>query len=253
MYKVLLVDFDSTSSMEMLQRMPEWNRIEFELDAYANSFADAIDFLVRNQFSLILIGMNGSHIDGLYLCDYIRQKSRVPIVLIGGGNDFQLARKALYYQVSDYLPDPVSSVELTSSLLAVKGELDCAIKKNKALSWVPTEKEAQPQPNIIEKVKEYVDEALHQNITLKEISNNLHFNCSYLGQKFKFQENMTFNEYLLQQRMEKAKLLLENTDMKVYEIANEIGYTEMDWFYKKFKAYTGLSANEYRKMFSITA
>ncbi|MGO4539218.1 response regulator transcription factor [Paenibacillus sp. 2TAB19] len=253
MYKVLLVDFDSSSSLEMLQHMSEWNRIEFEMDAYANSSADAIDFLDRNHFSLILISMNGSHNDGLYLCDYIRQKSRVPIVLIGGSNDFQLARKALYYQVSDYLPDPVSSVELTSSLLAVKAELDCAIDKNKALSWTPTEKESQSQPNIIEKVKEYVDEALHQNITLKEISNSLHFNCSYLGQKFKFQENMTFNEYLLQQRMEKAKLLLENTDMKVYEIANEIGYTEMDWFYKKFKAYTGVSANEYRKMFFITA
>lgn len=253
MYKVMLVDFDSPSSMEMLQHKSEWNRIGFELDAYANSSANAIEFLDRNPFSLILIGMNGSHNDALYLCDYIRQKSRVPIVLIGGSNDFQLARKALYYQVSDYLPDPVSSIELTSSLLAVKGELDCAIDKNKALSWTPSEKDSQPQPNIIEKVKEYVDEALHQNITLKQISNNLHFNCSYLGQKFKFQENMTFNEYLLQQRMEKAKLLLENTDMKVYEIANEIGYTEMDWFYKKFKAYTGVSANEYRKMFSKTA
>ncbi|WP_337102677.1 helix-turn-helix domain-containing protein [Paenibacillus sp. YIM B09110] len=255
MYKVLLVDFDSTSSMEMLQRMPEWNRIEFELNAYANSSADAIEFLDRNYFSLILIGMNGSHNDALYLCEHIRQKSRVPIVLIGGSNDFQLARKALYYQVSDYLPDPVSSLELTSSLLAVKGELDREVDKNKALTWTPANKDVQSQgqSNIIEKVKDFVEEALHQNITLKEISNTLHFNCSYLGQKFKFQENMTFNEYLLQQRMEKAKMLLENTDLKVYEIASEIGYTEMDWFYKKFKAYTGVSANEYRKMFSITA
>ncbi|MGG1637516.1 helix-turn-helix domain-containing protein [Paenibacillus sp. FSL K6-3182] len=253
MYKVLLVDYDSTSSMEMLQHMPEWNGIGFELDAYANSSADAIEFLDRNYFSLILVGMNGSHHDALFLCDYIRRKSRVPLVLIGGSNDFQLARKALYYQVNDYLPDPVSSVELTTCLLTVKGELDCVNDKNKALSWTPVENDAQLQPNIIERVKEYVDESLHQNITLKQISNSLHFNCSYLGQKFKYQENMTFNEYLLQQRMEKAKLLLENTDMKVYEIANEIGYSEMDWFYKKFKAYTGVSANEYRKMFSIIA
>jgi YesN/AraC family two-component response regulator len=65
---------------------------------------------------------------------------------------------------------------------------------------------------------------------------------------------MTFNEYLLKQRMEKVKALLESTDLKVYEIANEVGYSEMDWFYKKFKSYTGVSANEYRKkMMSITA
>ncbi len=94
---------------------------------------------------------------------------------------------------------------------------------------------------------------MNQNITLKIISSLLHFNCVYLGQKFKDQENMSFNEYLLQQRMEKAKILLERTDMRIYEIANEVGYTEIDWFYKKFKEYTGASANEYRKQSTVIA
>lgn len=77
-----------------------------------------------------------------------------------------------------------------------------------------------------------MDEQLHRNITLKQISDSLNFNCAYLGQKFKQQENMSFNEYLLRQRMEKAKLLLETTDMKIYEIADAVGYSEIDWFYK---------------------
>ncbi|GIO84106.1 hypothetical protein J25TS5_10380 [Paenibacillus faecis] len=102
--------------------------------------------------------------------------------------------------------------------------------------------------NVIHKVKEYVDKMLHTNITLKEISRKFHFNCSYLGQKFKHHENMSFNEYLFMQRMERAKILLEQTDLKVYEIAKRVGYTELDWFYKRFKTYTGVSANEYRKM-----
>jgi YesN/AraC family two-component response regulator len=58
---------------------------------------------------------------------------------------------------------------------------------------------------------------------------------------------MSFNEYLFIQRMERAKWLLANTELKVYEIAGEVGYKEIDWFYKRFKAYTGVSANEYRK------
>lgn len=252
MYKVLLVDSDSIISIAKLQNMLDWNEIGFHLDDYANDPADAVGLLEKRRYSLIVIGMNGAYGDALFLCDYIRQKSRVPIMLIGGSNDFQLARKAIFYQVSDYLPNPVSSADLRSSLETVKRELDSAIDL-KALTWIPLEKESPYSANIIEKVKEYVEEAMHRNITLKQISHSLHFNCSYLGQKFKFQENMTFNEYLLQQRMEKAKHLLEHTDMKVYEIASEVGYTEMDWFYKKFKAYTGVSANEYRKMFSITA
>jgi two-component system response regulator YesN len=252
MYKVLLVEPD-TRSMEMLQAMMDWSQIGFELDVYSGNPADAIPLLDRSRFSLILIGMNDAHREALFLCDHIRKQSRVPIIFVGGSNDFQLARKALFYQVNDYLPNPVSTVELMDSLLTIKRELDFLNDDNKALSFFSDGLEDEPAGNIIEKVKEFIDESLNQNITLKHISNVLHFNCSYLGQKFKYHENMTFNEYLLQQRMEKAKMLLENTEMKVYEVANEVGYTEMDWFYKKFKAYTGVSANEYRKMICITA
>lgn len=252
MYKVLLVEPDSRST-EMLQVMLEWDQIGFELTVYSGNHTDAIALLDRNSYSLVLIGMNGAHKDALLLCEIIRKQSRLPIILIGGNNDFQLARKALFYQVNDYLPNPISAIELMASLDAVKCKLDCFNDKNKALTYFSQEVGSSSTNHIIEKVKEYVDVALNQNITLKHISTMLHFNCSYLGQKFKYHENKTFNEYLLQQRMEKAKMLLENTDMKVYEVANDVGYTEMDWFYKKFKAYTGVSANEYRKINGITA
>jgi len=106
---------------------------------------------------------------------------------------------------------------------------------------------------IIDTVKKVVDEQLSDHITLKKISSMLYLNCAYLGQKFKQHENMSFNEYLLQMRMERAKQLLENTDMRIYEVASEVGYSELDWFYKKFKAYTGLSASEYRRIASQIA
>jgi YesN/AraC family two-component response regulator len=157
----------------------------------------------------------------------------------------------MYYQVSDYLPAPLCPDEMSASLQLIRRKLDST---RPAAREIHTMESAAVDISVIDKVKEYVTKALSQNITLKEISNIFHFNCSYLGQKFKYHENMTFNEYLLKQRMEKAKALLESTDLKVYEIANEVGYSEMDWFYKKFKSYTGVSANEYRKkMMSITA
>jgi YesN/AraC family two-component response regulator len=189
--------------------------------------------------------------EGLALCSRIRAESRIPILLIGDGTNFQLARKAMYYQVSDYLPAPLCPDEMSASLQLIRRKLDST---RPAAREIHTMESAAVDISVIDKVKEYVTKALSQNITLKEISNIFHFNCSYLGQKFKYHENMTFNEYLLKQRMEKAKALLESTDLKVYEIANEVGYSEMDWFYKKFKSYTGVSANEYRKkMMSITA
>lgn len=249
MYKVLVVDLNRRSGSETKEAL-NWNVLGFSIENYAVATDAALALLASNPYSLVIINMVGQTEEGLALCGRIRAESRIPIILIGDGTNFQLARKAMYYQVSDYLPAPLSADDLSASLLLIKRKLESAGPADRGS--LPSEAAA-PEISVIDKVKEYVTEALSQNITLKEISNILHFNCSYLGQKFKYHENMTFNEYLLQQRMEKAKSLLENTDMKVYEIAGEVGYSEMDWFYKKFKSYTGVSANEYRKRMSFTA
>ncbi len=248
MYKILLVDPDH-HSREKIKKMVDWNCCDFTMRDYADTLTNALELFRTHPYELVLINITQLKHEGFQVCERIRKESSIPILLIGGGKDFQLVRKALNLQVSDYLPDPVQPDEFMTSLLNIKQWLEDrnskVYRENKQAKRSITFHK--PTSNIIEKVKVYVEEAINENITLKEISDTLHYNCSYLGQKFKCHENMTFNEYLLQQRMEKAKLLLENTNMKIYEVANEVGYIELDWFYKKFKSYTGVSATEYRK------
>ncbi len=232
-------------------RMLDWNQLGFILHACADH-AHAVSFIEKQRFSLVVINFKRFHDEGLQLCAHIRQTSRTAVLLLGGDHDFNLARKALTYHVSDYLADPVHASDLSASLKTIKRQLDAETAALSPIHAVIQQNRHRPS-SIIETVKKYVQEELHRNITLKKISDALHFNCAYLGQKFKNEEKMSFNAYLLQQRMEKAKRLLEQTDMRIYEIAKEVGYTETDWFYKKFKAYTGTSANEYRKRISITA
>ncbi|MCI3922866.1 helix-turn-helix domain-containing protein [Paenibacillus sp. TRM 82003] len=248
MYKALLVSPDD-HSVEEVQRMLDWERCDFALEGYAGTPEEALSLIDTHCYSLILIQINKLREEWMTLCEQIRKSSRVPIILFGGPNDFQLARKALTVQANDYIPAPVMSEEMVKSLRLMKQVLD----SEGPLDEFTDKKELSERSPVIDTVKKFVEQELDKNITLKKISSILHFNCSYLSQKFKSHENMTFNEYLLQQRMERAKALLENTNMKVYEIANKVGYTEMDWFYKKFKEYTGVSANEYRKTSSITA
>ena len=252
--KVLLVDRSHHLKI-MVQHMMGHNEAGLDLEYCAVSPADVRPILTADQNLLVLINMRAAEDEGIQLCGSIREISRAPILLIGGNIDFQLARKALYHQVSDYLPDPITPEKFIASMKNVKLELDAAlITEYRGIPHTESShhRDALTSASIIDKVKEYVEVALHQNITLKEISDAFHFNYSYLGQKFKYHENMTFKEYLLRRRMEKAKFLLENTEMKVYEIAKEVGYTEMDWFYKKFKTHAGVSANKYRKTIMIT-
>jgi two-component system response regulator YesN len=103
------------------------------------------------------------------------------------------------------------------------------------------------QPNkVFETVKKLVQEQYHTQISLRSVAQQVYMNPHYLGKLFKVNANVSFNEYMLQLRMERAKELLLFTDKKVYEIAQEVGFGELDWFYKRFKTYTGVSAGEFR-------
>ncbi|AOZ92645.1 helix-turn-helix domain-containing protein [Paenibacillus crassostreae] len=253
MYNILLVDpndFTLHETTNLIDRLD----IDFKVTAYTKQFHDVIHLIEKQHFSLILINIKGYNSSGILLCRKIRSKSRIPIILMGGKDNFQIARKALTYQINDYLTDPLHESALKTSLTALKKALTNNLSYEPNYLPHPTMpiKKNEPTISIIEIVKKYVQDDMHQNVTLKKISSILHFNCAYLGQKFRLHENMSFNDYLLQQRMEKAKLLLKRTDMKIYEIANEVGYTEIDWFYKKFKQYTGFSSNEYRKKYDFS-
>lgn len=227
----------------------------FRVHARVDYSCDILGLLHKETVSLLLVHIRGAQEPGIHLCEQVRLVSQVPIILVGGSGDFKLARKALSLNVSDYLPDPVTLPELNHSLKTVKRKLDSMKSRPSAAAYAVRGRMEQERSScpIIRAMKQYVQEQMDRNLTLKQIADHLNFNCAYLGQKFKQHENMSFNEYLLQQRMERAKQLLETTDMKIYEIAAAVGYTEIDWFYKKFRAYTGASANEYRKQCFVTA
>ncbi|SFB27255.1 two-component system, response regulator YesN [Cohnella sp. OV330] len=103
------------------------------------------------------------------------------------------------------------------------------------------------KPNrVIAEAKAMIDAHYGENLSLRSIADRVFLNPNHLGKLFKSVTGLSFNDYLLQVRMEHAKRMLRETDLKVYEIASSVGYTELDWFYKRFKAFTGVSAGEYR-------
>lgn len=236
--KLLLVDPD-VRSREQLLGLIDWQKLGFDVTAPDYRICEEIlQSIDEHPYELVVIHSGKLPSYCIHICEDIRKISRVPIVLIGGIRDFHIVQRAITLQVNDYLPDPYLPEDLIGCLVNVRDKLQPVSK--------PAMQHDQTMATI-DVVKRYVQENMHQTITLKEISNILHFNSTYLGQKFKRHMKMTFHEYVLQQRMEKAKQLLQETDMRIYEIAHKVGYSEVDWFYKKFKEYVGTSANEYRK------
>lgn len=99
----------------------------------------------------------------------------------------------------------------------------------------------------IVRIKEYIREHFKENITLEEIAGYIGMNPAYLSVFFKKETGQNFKTYLTQIRMTEAIRLLNQTDMKSYQLAEAVGYRDAKQFREKFKELYGVSPQQYKK------
>lgn len=105
--------------------------------------------------------------------------------------------------------------------------------------------------SVLDDVLYYIDHNYQNNIKLETIAPLFGYNSAYLGKIFSKTVGENFNSYVDHMRIEHSKELLLNKSLKVYEIAERVGYRNVDYFHKKFRKYVGLSPAEFRKQNSI--
>jgi len=103
------------------------------------------------------------------------------------------------------------------------------------------------------KMENYIKQNYHENINLKKISEVFYINPVYLGQLFSKHFNMYFHDYLTKIRIDEAKRLLRTTDLKVYEVADKVGFQNVDYFINKFKKRVNCTPLHYRSQTKLKA
>jgi two-component system response regulator YesN len=101
---------------------------------------------------------------------------------------------------------------------------------------------------VVEKVKLYIAENAHQNLSRESIASYVYLNPDYLSRLFKKSTGLALSEYLLEVRLKEAKKLLIGTSLTVSEIASSIGYTDFSHFSKMFRRMVRMNPLDYRKM-----
>lgn len=100
---------------------------------------------------------------------------------------------------------------------------------------------------VLDDVIFYIDHNYKNNIKLETLAPLFGYSSAYLGKIFCKTVGQSFNMYLDSKRIELSKEMLQDSNIKVYEIAEAVGYRNVDYFHKKFKKYVGESPAEYRK------
>ncbi|MCU6712964.1 response regulator transcription factor [Paenibacillus sp. J5C_2022] len=101
---------------------------------------------------------------------------------------------------------------------------------------------------VIQQILDRIQDNCAEELSLKSLSAEYNIHPVYLGRLFHKETNETFSEYLNRYRIDRAKALLGETHLKVSEIAREVGYWEMGYFYKQFKKYVGVSPKDFKAL-----
>lgn len=99
----------------------------------------------------------------------------------------------------------------------------------------------------MERVVRYIRANYSQELRLEMLANIFGYNSAYLGKVFHQYTGDNFNNYLDRIRITEAKRLLSTDEYKVYEVAEMVGYTNINYFHNKFKKYVGISPLNYKK------
>ncbi|MEK3916404.1 response regulator [Paenibacillus sp. FSL H7-0331] len=111
-------------------------------------------------------------------------------------------------------------------------------------AWIEKER-SHESIKIIHQVKDYIRANLHMDLSLEHCSRQINLSQGYFSNLFKKVLGVSFQQFVIQEKMEKAKNMLID-DFQVQEIAQELGYEHRRYFSDIFKKHTGMTPSEFK-------
>ncbi len=237
-YQVMLVE-DEARTRSGVKTLLEEVIGGFRVTAEASNGKEALKLLWNEKPDLLITDVRMPVMDGIELCEQLyEQQIDFPILIMSGHGDFDYVRRALRTGVSDYLLKPVDRIEFKQTLEKLFPPTAAAPKPTRA---------AGSEHKIIAEAKQIMAKRFHQAVSLQTVAEEVGLSFQYLSQLFKKECGIHFSDYLTELRIGKAKQLLSETHMKIYEISELCGYANPKYFMNAFKKATGLTPKEFRK------
>ncbi|MFD2115162.1 helix-turn-helix domain-containing protein [Paenibacillus yanchengensis] len=100
--------------------------------------------------------------------------------------------------------------------------------------------------DVMEEIKQYIDDNFHEPLTLQSIADQYFIHPNYFSRRFKERFGEKFIDYLTKLRMNRAMQLMSETTMKIFEIAELVGYEDAAYFGSVFRKIFGMTPKQYR-------
>lgn len=250
--KILIVD-DEIFAIHGILDGVNWEVLEYDEILQANSYAQAVDILLKTPVEVVLCDIEMPDESGLELIHWIHQHNLdMECIILSCHDEFDFARQAVRLNCLDYILKPVKYDFLTD-ILRKAGEVVKTKNRQSVLEEygkiyiddLSTGKNEDGK-DVMEKVADYIDRHLSENLSVKMIANMVYLSPDHLTRSFKKRYNQTVIEYIMQKCMTLAGELLKSHRMTITMVSDTVGFGNYSYFTEQFKKYYGMTPREYQ-------
>lgn len=245
MFKIITID-DEPYVTQLFSALLDWESLGFEVVNTFNSAKDALIWLENNTCDVIFTDIVIPDLTGIEFAEICNNKfPDILIVFFSAHRDFDYALHAIRHNVFDYLIKPLSSSALNTVVARLKNTLEEKVASSpdskKTLDFDDTE--------LVRLARQFISEHYHEDISAADVANHVGLSTNYFSTLFKQESKESFVSALKNKRLEKAKELLENKDIKISIIPYQIGFKSYSYFTKIFQDTFGKTPTDYRNDF----
>ncbi len=246
MYNVVICE-DEDIIRKGLMFSFDFHSLDLVVVADFDNPVSCLDYLNKHKVDIIITDIKMPLMSGLEMIGRIENKKNYEFIILSGYSDFEYAKKAITYGVTEYLVKPLDHELLKISLkkaisnLNDKQLIDNAKFQAKNLSKVY--KDINSEDQLLQEIIKFIKDNYMNKITLNDVANELNYSVSSIKNKLK-QNDITFNTTLNSFRIYKAINLISLDKYPIYQIAEMVGFNDYKYFCSKFKNYTGYSVTE---------
>lgn len=282
-YKIFIID-DEPMIIKGLKELVPWNDIGCEVIGVAKNGQAGLEAIQDLSPNIVISDIRMPKLSGLEMIEAIRQVNQdIKFIILTGHRDFDYAKKAINLGVVKYLLKPTNIEDIKGAVAEAMVMLDEEHAKDDDIKALREKLAQMAQDNKIDplhdpksnttsdqgtkassinkddasesdsKVKylaasavAYMQEHFAEKLDLQTLADNLFISSWYLCKVLKKEFDNSFVRMLNEIRIQEARRLLVETNYKVYEICDMVGYTDNPYFTKTFKKYTGMTPNQYR-------
>lgn len=125
--------------------------------------------------------------------------------------------------------------DVTTELVQIYFKKVCESKQNDGVS------------SIVKNCCDYIGIHINEKLSISELAERAGYSEYYFSRKFKQEMGCTLTEYIMREKIERAKVLLSTTNMSIMDISIELSFNSRSYFSDTFQKNTGISPGEYRK------